>query len=361
VPQSLDRSIFGVDFAQRLWRLTRLYWTSPDAGRAGLLLGLSVALELGTVYVTFVLADAQRRIYDALQDRVAAAFLQGMGIFVGVMAVFVLVSTFRIYVRQALEIRWRSWLTGHLLEQWISPHACCQMELLRAEADNPDQRIAEDARNYVASALGLSLSLLAAVATLVSFAGLLWSLSGDWPLRIGGAELHIPGFMMWVAIAYAALASWITHRVGHRLVPINFDRLRFEADFRFGLVRFRENAEAVGLADGEVRERADALARFVRASADGWKSYLADPAPGNALIKRDNPDMTDDKIAYAVKVMNERGIAKSGDALKLGIGAMTAQRWKSFYDTMAATGTFPTGLDVTKAYSLEFVNKGVGV
>ena len=275
VQQPPAQPLFGLDFGRRLWRLTRLYWSSADAARGGLLLALAVALELGAVYGNFVLADAQRRIYDALQDRVASAFARGIGLFLGLALVFVLLSTYRIYVRQALEIRWRNWLTGHLLEQWISPHACCQMELLRSEADNPDQRIAEDARNYVASALGLSLSLLASIATLVSFAGLLWTLSGDWPIRIGGTEFHAPGFMMWVAIAYALLGSWITHRVGRRLVPINFDRLRFEADFRFGLVRFRENAEAVGLAHGEAQERLGAGERFGHVVGNWWQLIRA--------------------------------------------------------------------------------------
>jgi putative ATP-binding cassette transporter len=275
VQQSPAQPAFDLNFARRLWRLTRLYWSSRDAVRGGLLLALAVGLELGTVYGNFVLADTQRRIYDALQDRVASSFFQGIGLFLAIALVFVLVSVYRIFVRQALEIRWRNWLTGYLLEKWVSPHACCQMELLHAEADNPDQRIAEDTRNYVASALGLSLSLLSAFATLVSFAGLLWSLSGDWPIGVGGIEIRVPGFMMWVAIAYALFASWITHRVGRRLVPINFDRLRLEADFRFGLVRFRENAEAVGLAGGEERERLGALERFRRVVGNWWELIRA--------------------------------------------------------------------------------------
>jgi putative ATP-binding cassette transporter len=270
-----QHAVFGLEFARRLGRLTRLYWASPDAGRGALLLALAIALELATVYGNFALADAQRRIYDALQDRVAAAFFSGVALFAGIVLTFVLVSTYRIYVRQTLEIRWRAWLTNHLLEDWISPHACCQMELVGAHADNPDQRIAEDVRSYVASALGLSLSLLAALATLVSFAGLLWRMSGAWPVRIAGAEFAVPGFMMWVAFAYAAIASWITHRVGRRLVPINYDRLRFEADFRFGLVRFRENAEAVGLAGGEEFEQRSAVARFGSIVANWWELIRA--------------------------------------------------------------------------------------
>jgi vitamin B12/bleomycin/antimicrobial peptide transport system ATP-binding/permease protein len=268
-------AVFGRDFLRGLWRLTRLYWTSPDARRGRLLLAVAVALELASVYGAFVLADAQRRIFDALGARDTSAFLAGIGLFVGVVLGFVLVSTYRIYVRQILEIRWRGWLTDHFLAAWIHPHACCQMELVTAAADNPDQRIAEDVRNYVASALGLSLSLLAAVATLVSFAGLLYTLSGDWPIRIAGADVRIPGFMMWVAIAYALLATWIAHRVGRPLVPINFDRLRLEADFRFGLVRFRENAEAIALAEGDARERGAAHERFERVVTNWWELIRA--------------------------------------------------------------------------------------
>jgi NitT/TauT family transport system substrate-binding protein len=112
-----------------------------------------------------------------------------------------------------------------------------------------------------------------------------------------------------------------------------------------------------------VEEKKDVVQRFLNASLEGWAEYMKggpNIEAANALIKKDNPEMTDDKIAYAIRVMNERGIVRSGDALKLGIGAMTAERWKCFYDMMTETGAFPRGLDITKAYSLEFVNKGIG-
>jgi len=275
VPPSLQRSVFDRKFARRFARLTGLYWRSRDARTGALLLAVAIALELATVFGSFVIADANRRIYDALQDRVAAAFFSGVALFAGAVLGFVAVSTFRIYIRQAVEIRWRTWLTQHLLEDWISPHACTQMETVRADADNPDQRIAEDVRSYVASALGLSLSLLAALATLVAFAGLLWRMSSEWPVQIGSAHFEVPGFMMWVAFAYAAVASWITHRVGRPLVPINFDRLRLEADFRFNLVRFRENADAIGLAGGEAFEERNAVERFQRIVGNWWELIRA--------------------------------------------------------------------------------------
>jgi vitamin B12/bleomycin/antimicrobial peptide transport system ATP-binding/permease protein len=275
VQPTLQRPLFDRQFARRFGRLTGLYWRSRDARTGGLLLAFAIALEFATVFGSFVIADAQRRIYDALQDRVAAAFFSGVALFAVAVVGFVIVSTYRIYIRQAVEIRWRTWLTEHLLDDWISPHSCSQMEAVHGDADNPDQRLAEDVRNYVASALGLSLSLLAALATLAAFAGLLWRMSSEWPVQIGSAHFEVPGFMMWVAFAYAAIASWITHRVGRPLVPINFDRLRLEADFRFGLVRFRENAEEIGLAGGESFEEKSAVDRFQRIVGNWWQLIRA--------------------------------------------------------------------------------------
>ena len=112
-----------------------------------------------------------------------------------------------------------------------------------------------------------------------------------------------------------------------------------------------------------VTEKRDVVQRFVNATLEGWAEYLKG-GPGNtevdAAIRRDNPDMDQDKIDFALKTMNERGIVRSGDALKGGIGAMSDARWKSFYETMAEAGAFPKGVDVAKAYSLDFVNKGIG-
>jgi NitT/TauT family transport system substrate-binding protein len=126
---------------------------------------------------------------------------------------------------------------------------------------------------------------------------------------------------------------------------------------------FENYQTTINISRKMVDEKKDVVQRFVTASLEGWAAYLkGGPATeaANALIKRDNPDMTDDKLAHALKVMNERGIVRSGDALKLGIGGMTDARWKRFYDTMADASVFPKSLDVTRAYSLEFVNKGVG-
>ena len=272
---SHQQPIFGRRFARNLWRLTRIYWVSPAARKGGVLLALAVALELSTVYGNVLLAGVQRRVFDAVQDKQMSAFLAAMGSFFGIVLVFVLVSAYRIYVRQWLEMHWRQSVTAHYLERWIGPQAYCQRELHLGEADNPDQRIAEDIRNYVASTLGLALSLLAAVATLYSFTGLLWNLSADWPLQFRGTPVRIPGLMMWIAVIYAFLAMGLTHLVGRPLVPINFNRMRVEADFRYGLVRFRDNVEAVALARGATFEQRGALGRFQYVIQNWWQLISA--------------------------------------------------------------------------------------
>ena len=114
--------------------------------------------------------------------------------------------------------------------------------------------------------------------------------------------------------------------------------------------------------DKLVREKPDLVQRFVDASIEGWYSYLyGDPAPGNALIKRDNPEMTDALLAYGIAKIKEYGIVDSGDAKRSGIGAMTDARWRDFFNTMASAGVYPKDLDFHKAYTLQFVDKKVGM
>jgi len=267
------RGLFGPRFARDLWRLTRMYWTSPDAPFGAFLLLGAIAFELATVHASVLIADAERQIFDALGDRDTTAFFAAMGVFLSVIGGFVVASTLRIYIRARLEIRWRERVTAGFVDQWMGPEAYCQAELHPTGLDNPDQRIAEDIRTYVASALGLSLSLLSAAATLYSFGWLLWRMSANWPIQVGGIELWVPGLMLWVAIVYALLATFITHLIGRPLIPINFDRLRFEADFRYGLVHFRDNVEPVALARGQQFERRTARGRFGHV-IDNWLELI---------------------------------------------------------------------------------------
>lgn len=270
-----NHAIFGRRFGRNLARLVRVYWGSPDARRGALLLVGAIALELATVLASVLVARAEGAIMDAIVRKEASAFLITVGVFLTVSLALLLASTYRVYVRQALEIRWRRVLTVDYVERWMSPQAYAFSELHRGEVDNPDQRIAEDIRDFVASALGLSLSFLAALVTLVAFGGMLWTLSQPWAIDIGDSHLRVPGLILWVGLLFAGFSTWITHVVGRRLIPLNFDRQRLEADFRYGLVRFRDSVEAVALARGEAVERAGALQRFRHVIRNWWQLIVA--------------------------------------------------------------------------------------
>jgi putative ATP-binding cassette transporter len=238
------------------------------------LLAGAIAFELGLVYANHLLADSQREIFDALELKDPSELATAIVLFAAAAGSLILAATFRIYVRQLLEIRWREHLTDWFLERWIAPSAYSMAERHRGEIDNPDQRVAEDVRDFVASSLGLSLSLLSAVVTLATFGGLLWRLSRDWPLHVAGTPVHIPGLMMWVAVAFSLVSIAVAHFVGRRLVSINFDKLRVEADFRYGLVRFRDHTERVALSRGEASERLGSLARFGEIVSN-WRQLIS--------------------------------------------------------------------------------------
>jgi putative ATP-binding cassette transporter len=170
-----------------------------------------------------------------------------------------------------LEMRWRAWLTERYIGSWLADQAYYRLELEHRGTDNPDQRISEDLRSFTSGTLSFSLGLLSAVVTLVSFVVILWSVSGPLSFALGGTEITIPGYMVWAAVLYAIVGSVLTHYVGRRLIGLNFQQQRFEADFRFSLVRLRENAEGVALYRGEGSEQGLLRARFRAIMANWWQ------------------------------------------------------------------------------------------
>ncbi|MCJ7528849.1 MAG: ABC transporter ATP-binding protein/permease, partial [Methyloceanibacter sp.] len=166
--------------------------------------------------------------------------------------------------QQWLQIKWRYWLTNRYLGRWLGQGTHYRMRLKGDQADNPDQRIADDIRQFVDSTLDIGIALLGSIVTLVSFIVILWNLSSATPLMIGSSTFNIPGYLVWAALIYAVIGTWVTHLVGRPLIKLNFDQQRYEADFRFSLVRLRENAEEVTLLAGEEAEEARLRDRF------GW-------------------------------------------------------------------------------------------
>jgi putative ATP-binding cassette transporter len=257
-------------FLAKLWRLVRPYWFSEERWRARLLLGTVVLLSLGLVYVLVLLNEWQRLFYNSLEQKNYADFSALLVRFTVLATIFIVASVYRLYLRQMLEMRWRVWLTRRYVEAWMDKQVYYRLELEHHGTDNPDQRISEDLRLVTSNTLALSLGLLSSVVTLVSFIGILWTISGPLSFTVAGHDVTIPGYMVWAAIVYAVFGSVLTHRIGRPLIPLNFQQQRLEADFRYSLVRLRENSEGVALYRGERNEQIGLLDRFERIRANWW-------------------------------------------------------------------------------------------
>jgi putative ATP-binding cassette transporter len=265
---------FGVaGFRQLLhdaWAMTRPYWFSKDGWAASGVLLAVVALNLGVVFINVLLNKWNNTFYDALQNKDYAIFLHQLILFSGLAGAFIILTVYQLYLNQMLQIRWRSWFTDRYLRAWLTESTYYRMQFLAGGADNPDQRVAEDINLFISSTLNLSIGGLRAVVTLISFVDILWGLSGALTISVGGSPITLPGYLVWAALLYALAGTWFTSWIGRPLARLNFDQQRYEADFRFGLVRFRENAEGVALYHGEADELRAFHERFASVVRNWW-------------------------------------------------------------------------------------------
>ena len=245
-----------------IWRLARPYFFSEDRWAGRVLLGTVIAIELSVVAINVMLNQWNNRFYNALQERNWDAFIYELGFFCVLAAIYIVLAVYQLYLNQWLQILWRRWMTRHYLDHWLAGANHYRMQLLGDAADNPDQRIAEDINMFIDRTLAISVGLLSAIVTLFSFVVILWTLSAAAPLHLFGASFTIPGYLVWAALLYAAVGTTLTHLIGWPLVSLNFRQQRFEADFRFNLVRVRENSEQIALLGGETAERERLLDRF---------------------------------------------------------------------------------------------------
>ena len=233
------------------WGLAKSYWTSEEKRSAWNLLVVVIVLNLGNVYIGIRINEWNRAFYDALQTFNAMALFRQVGIFGILVAFAVLASVSALYLNQVLQIRWRRWLTKRYLAAWLADRAYYKLQLGNA-ADNPDQRIAEDLNQFTGYILTLSLALISSIVSLFSFLTILWGLSGAANIPLGAlGTAHIPGYLVWSALIYAGLGTWLAVTIGRPLVALNSTRQRYEADFRFSLLHLREHAESVALYGGE--------------------------------------------------------------------------------------------------------------
>ena len=258
-------------FLRDTWRLIKPYWSSEEKASAWLLLAAVVGLTLGMVYMNVQFNDWYNLFYNSLQEKDKDAFFKLLGKFTILATIYIAMAVYAFYLNQMLQIRWRRWLTDDYLKQWLADRAYYRLQLTGSPADNPDQRIAEDFKIFVDETLSLSLGFLNAAVTLGSFIGILWGLSGPLAVPLNGGEIVIPGYMVWAALVYAIAGTWLTHKIGKVLIGLNFNQQRYEADFRFALVRIRENTEGVALYAGEPDELRGFRSRFTGVVDNWWK------------------------------------------------------------------------------------------
>lgn len=250
--------------AREFTRIAVPYFRSEDRWAGRVLLVTVIGLQLFQVWLNVRFNAWYKTFYDALQNKDWDTFIWQLGMFSVLAAFFIVSAVYQLYLQQWLQIRWRRWLTNRYLGRWLGDGTHYRMRLKGDSADNPDQRIADDIKQFINSTLDIGIALLGSIVTLISFVVILWNLSASTPLMIGSQSFNIPGYLVWAALIYAIIGTWVTHLVGKPLIKLNFDQQRYEADFRFSLVRLRENAEEVTLLAGEPAEKERLLDRFGR-------------------------------------------------------------------------------------------------
>jgi putative ATP-binding cassette transporter len=257
-----------------VWRIAAPYFRSEERLTAWTLLAAVIAIELSLVGIDVLLNQWRNRFYNALQERNWDTFVFEIGIFCILAASNVVLVVYQLYLNQWLQIRWRRWMTSRYLGEWLHDANHYRVQLRGDAADNPDQRITDDVKLFVERTLDIGVGLLSAAVTLASFVFILWGLSTAAPFHIFGSEFPIPGYLVWGALIYAIFGTALTQWIGSPLVNLDFHQQRLEADFRFNLVRVRENSEQIALLAGESAERQRLSERFGRV-VDNWYAIMS--------------------------------------------------------------------------------------
>ncbi len=246
------------------WRILTPFWSSRDSVRAWVMLAIIIALTAGSIFIATSINTWYKEFWDTIQQYDVDAFGHQILIFVGLASLHVLVSVYKSFLCSKLAIEWRRWLTGKVMNEWLEHSTYYKLQLTDRHTDNPDQRIADDLNLYVTSTISLFLGTATDLAMVVTFSIVLWDLSAAVDFTLwNGYVLHLPdGYLFYLALIYAVMGTIVTFLLGKPLVKLNFRQQRYEADFRFSLIRVRENAESIALYQGQHEENLTLRERF---------------------------------------------------------------------------------------------------
>jgi putative ATP-binding cassette transporter len=344
-----------------VWHIAAPYFRSEDkwAGRG--LLAAVIAIELAVVGNDVLLNQWRARFYNALQEKDWDSFVREMLVFCVLAAILVALQVYQLYLNQWLQIRWRSWMTSKYLAEWMHDANHYRMQLQGDAADNPDQRVTDDVKLFVSQTLTLGLGLLSSIVSLASFVIILWGLSAAAPLVVYGIDFTIPGYLVLAALIYAIFGTALTQWIGSPLVTLDFNQQRLEADFRFNLVRVRENSEQIALLKGEPAERERLSERFSRVVANWYgimsrtkrlTSFTQSYAQASIVIPfwLVSPAYFTNKIQLGALTQTAEAFGKVQDALSFFVSAYrTMAEWRAvvarldgFERSIATATTLPT-------------------
>ena len=241
-------------FFKDVWYLTKSYWQSEEKKKAFWLLTCIIALTLGIVFMLVQLNTWNNSFYSALQNYDAEKISSELIHFSWLAAIYIILAVYSYYLQQTLILHWRRWLTTRFIDIWLQNKTYYNLQMFGKDTDNPDQRISEDVRQFVEMTLGFAIGILKSLCTFISFVFILYQLSGPLSFSFMGKTWTIHGYMLWASLFYSILGTYITHVVGRKLVKLNFIQQRYEADFRFSMIRLRESAESVAFYRGEAQE-----------------------------------------------------------------------------------------------------------
>lgn len=259
------------EFIKDVWLLTKSYWQSEERNKAFMLLIAIVALTLGIVYMLVLLNQWNNSFYSALQNYETDKLFDELIHFSWLAAIYIILSVYSYVLQQTLILNWRRWMTNRFIDIWLKNRTYYHLQMFGKDTDNPDQRISEDVRLFVEMTLSFAIGILKAFCTFASFAFVLYKLSGSLEFTFMGREWSIDGYMFWAALVYSVIGTWVTHLVGKKLVQLNFVQQRYEADFRFSMIRLRENAENIAFYRGEQQESGVFKERFTLLLDNFWR------------------------------------------------------------------------------------------
>lgn len=259
------------NYIKIFWQLCRGYWRSEEKWKALGLLAVVIGLNFAAVYLLVQINNWYNSFYNALQGYQEELFWPLVGEFTALAFIYIVIAVYAIYLRQMLQLKWRTWMTDRYLAEWMKDQAYYRLQVLQSDTDNPDQRISEDINQFVSLTLQLLVGFLKEMTTLGAFAVVLWNLSGAFTVPLGGHEFVIYGYMFWFSLIYSVLGTGAAHLVGRKLIGLDFDQQRYEADFRFNMMRVRENSESIAFYRGEGPEGVGFQERFAKVIGNFWQ------------------------------------------------------------------------------------------